>query len=206
MFGLACMGLPSRPAASPNRRPEGPVIPQPRAQPWDCTRPPAGGLKVRVRLPFQGKGNVGGWIPRATPWAEECRAFGATRPISRRPGSAPRRCGCSSTPPRSGQPGGLGESSRGLSDPTGAIPPVARRRGSHPGRGAGTVAAVCDHRCRRVWVGHGGHRLPLQCAGLNGRSASTLLFVGGGRLRSVQACNSIPRPSPRPRVGPGMPK
>ena len=122
-----------------------------------------------------------------------------------RSGPAPRRL-VLWPPPRSGQPGGLGEISRGLSDPTGAIPPVARRRGSHPGRGAGTVAAVCDHRCRRVWVGHGGHRLPLQCAGLNGRSASTLLFVGGGRLRSVQACNSIPRPSPRPRVGPGMPK
>ena len=67
----------SHPVASANRRPEGPAIPQPRAQPWDCPRPTGGGLKGRVRLPLQGKGNVGGWIPRAAPWAEIGRAFGA---------------------------------------------------------------------------------------------------------------------------------
>ena len=38
---------------------------------------PGGGLKGRVRLPFQGKGIVGGRFPRAAPWAEIGRAFGA---------------------------------------------------------------------------------------------------------------------------------
>ena len=64
---------PNRPGRKP--KPEAQrAMPQPRAQPWDGTRPPGGGLKVRVRLPLQGMGNVGRRIPRAAPWAEIGRA------------------------------------------------------------------------------------------------------------------------------------
>ena len=113
--------LPSRCQPKPEARRAGHASDKGAAQ--GLPRPSGGGLKGRVRLPLQGQGIVGGWIPRAAPWAEIGRALGAHRPISRAPvRSHAAAAGPLDTARAPANSGGWGGDEPGVERPAGAIP------------------------------------------------------------------------------------